>query len=91
MLQTIWPLMGFDAANNDAEVDLNCNTNNPKYPNYCASLKNPVPYLGQTPSHNFVNWAIAMDYTDTPPTGGHGDTLLMWNEDIYEYMLLNVN
>jgi hypothetical protein len=92
VLQTVWDTMGFDATNHEAEVDLNCDvTSNAMYPNYCASIANPLPYLGQTSSHNFVNWAIANDYTDNPPTNGHADTLYMWNEDIYEYMLLNAN
>jgi hypothetical protein len=37
-----------------------------------------------TPSHNFANTALVRNLGD-----GHDDTLQVWNEDIFTYMLLD--
>ena len=55
---------------------------------------NPQSSLSSTgmPSHNIVSWAaVNSGVTSNAAGAGHADTLDMWNEDIYEYMLLEVN
>jgi hypothetical protein len=98
---SVWSAMGFTSANNDEEIDLNYNSGNPqpctattapptKTIEYIAPT-NPFPFNTQpalscsgTPSHNFVNWAPV-----NKPGGGHTDPLAIWNENIYEYMLID--
>jgi hypothetical protein len=90
-LQTVWGVMGFNAAHNDKEVDLNCDVSSVSYSGYC--INNPLPPLdctSSTRSHNFVNWALANDYLNPlGPHNGHADTIYQWNEEIYEYMLID--
>jgi hypothetical protein len=91
VLQRVWDVMGFNAANNDAEVDLNCDVSSVSYSGYC--INNPLPALdctSATSSHNFVDWGLANDYLNSNgPHNGHADTLYQWNEEIYEYMLID--
>lgn len=91
VLQTVWGGMGFNAANNDAEVDLNCNVSSVSYSGHC--INNPLPPLDCTSasaSHNFVNWALANDYLNPyGPHNGHADPIYQWSEEVYEYMLID--
>jgi hypothetical protein len=91
VLQTVWGVMGFNAANNDEEVELNCDVSSVSYSGYC--INNSLPPLdctSATRSHNFVNWGLAIDYLNpNGPKNGHADTLYPWNEEIYEYMLID--
>ena len=59
---------------------------------------NPFPFnsqssLGRTASHYFVNWAPVNQpgARKDLSSAGHADPLFNWNEDIYEFMLLNTN
>jgi hypothetical protein len=91
VLQTVWGVMGFNAENNDNEVDLNCDVSSVSYSGYC--INNPLPPLdctSATRSHNFVNWALANDYLNPwGPHNGHADTIYQWDEEFYEYMLID--
>jgi len=80
--------MGFTTANHDAEYDLNynpanlvfCTTSPTSQPNSQSSFAS-----GGGAPHNFVNWARA----NQPGNTGHNDPLYIWNEDIYEFMLID--
>jgi hypothetical protein len=74
--QTVWAAMGFTPGppNYDGELDLNVSGN----------LQGLNCNVG-TPSNNFVNFAPANPYSGD----GHNDTLYLWNQDIYEFMLLD--
>jgi hypothetical protein len=91
VLQTVWGAMGFSTANNDEEVDFNCDVSSIPYSGYC--INNSLPALdctSATPSHNFVTWALANDYLNPwGPHNGHADTIYQWNEEFYEYMLID--
>jgi hypothetical protein len=87
--QAVWSAMGFTSANNDTEYDLNFNASNPApCPNSSPNTP-PHPHAAlacsTSESHNVVNWAPVNE----PGKTGHTDTLAIWNEDIYEYMLIN--
>jgi len=84
---SVWNVMGFTTANGDQEQDLNTNLGNspcnalgltPSRPPHIGSLSCPAT------SHNFVNWAPVYK-----PGGGHNDPLEIWNENIYEFMLID--
>jgi len=83
--QAVWTAMGFTSANGEGESDFNysasnpqpCPTNGPNVP------PNPQSTL-KTAHHNLVNWAPVNE----PGGAGHTDTLFLWNEDFYEFMLI---
>ena len=67
----VWAVLGFTAANNDAEVKLN------------TSSPIGITCNTGTPSHNFSSSALIS------PGGGHNDTLYLWNEDVYKFLLID--
>jgi hypothetical protein len=81
VFQAVWTAMGFTAAYNDAEWDLNC-THSMNIQCHVQTLQG-LNCLG-TPSNNLVNFAAVKQGGD-----GHDDTLEIWNQDLYEFMLLD--
>ena len=69
--QATWQALGFTAANNDVEVQLNTAT--PVGLNCNSGI----------PSHNFSTSA------PVSPNGAHNDTLPLWSEDVFKFMLLD--
>jgi hypothetical protein len=67
----VWSAMGFTAANDDGEVQLN------------TAIPVGLNCNSGTPSHNFSTSA------PVSPGGGHNDTLYLWNEDIFKFMLID--
>jgi hypothetical protein len=85
----VWNALRFVAANGDPEQDFNWNSLDPPpctgggLSGNPSAPPNPVPSLScPATSHSFVLWS--------PPykSGtGHDDTLEIWNEDFYQFML----
>jgi hypothetical protein len=79
--QAVWKAMGFipGSPNYDGEWDLNCTAS-------LNTLCNVQTLQGLScsanHSDNFVNFALVS------PGGGHPDPTYIWNQDIYEIMLL---
>jgi len=72
--QTVWVAMGFTAANHDSEYDLN-------------QVGSPQGLsCSGTPSNNLVNFAAVNPY---PGHDGHVDPNYIWNQDMFEFMLLD--
>jgi hypothetical protein len=85
--QANWVAMGFTAANHDGEYDLNYNSANPVF---CTTSPTVPPnsqssFSSGSTSHNFVDWAPI----NQPGNTGHTDPLFIWNEDVYEFMLID--
>jgi hypothetical protein len=75
--QAVWQALGYNLpANHDSEENL-------KNSNLEIDYRG-ISCNSGTPSHNFSSSALERNGGD-----GHDDTLRMWNEDIYVYMLLN--
>jgi hypothetical protein len=81
VFQAVWAAMGFTAANNDAEWDLNCNVNQSAP---CYSQNPQGLSCSGTPSNNLVNFAKV-----NPGGTGHDDPNYIWNQDMFEFMLLD--
>ncbi len=89
--QAVWNTMGFTPGSPayDGQADLNCTTATNSLCNVPISAG--VQGLSCTgtpvPSNNIVNFAAVNPYSNPPD--GHPDTIYIWNQDIYEYMLLD--
>ncbi len=80
--QAVWNAMGFTpgAPNYDGEWDLNCNVDSQAF---CYSQNPQGLSCSMNHSDNFVNFA------KTNPGGtGHDDPNYIWNQDMFEFMLL---
>lgn len=84
--QAVWKAMGFIPAkpNYDGEWDLNCTTSMNQL---CTNQGQPITTLqglscSTNHSDNFVNFA------SVSPGGGHPDPTYIWNQDMFEFMLL---
>jgi hypothetical protein len=84
--QAVWTAMGFIAGSPgyDGEWDLNCTKSTET--SLCKATTTQALSCSGTPSNNLVNFAAVNPYAGND---GHVDPTYIWNQDIYEFMLLD--